>query len=980
MRTIKLLGLLLMLTPLSIFAQSTISGTVVDNNGMPIPGVNISVKNTTKGTTTDFDGNYSIVLEDGETLSFSYVGYRTQNITFNGNNTSIDVTMVEDAEALSEVVVVGYGDQTVKSISGSVASVTEKDFNKGNIVTSESLIQGRVPGLSVTKGGGPGSGSEIRIRGGSSFNASNAPLIVLDGLPLSNETADGTRSILSSINPNDIESFSVLKDASAAAIYGIRGSNGVIIINTKKGRGDLNVTLDVQQNVTTIDNTVDVLSASQFRSLVRENFPGRLAELGNANTNWQDEIYRNAKSSDINLSLRGALFGELPARLSLNRSDQQGLRRTSKFDRTTASLSLNPRLFDNHLKVGLNANYSNEDNRFADGVEGNAITFDPTQPVRDPSSPYGGFFEFRDDDGSASSNVPKNPVAQLLQTRNVSNSDRVYGNLNLDYKFHFLPELRLVTNAGLDRTESGGSLTRPSTSALGVNAEEGEFIGNESRYSNTLTNSSLDSYFVYENEFNDFGLKATAGYSYQKFEQKSFNTNELLDPNAQDPRTIIEDDVVLIGYFARTNLSFRDKYFLNASIRRDGVSKFNPDNRFEYFPSFSGAWQISEEDFLADSNLINSLKVRAGWGQLGQQDVPSTSDYLRRYQTGLSNQQYRFGTNTIIPFQPIYTNPDISWEILTEINLGVDFELFNRRLSGSVDVFERTADDLLSDVPVSDGANFSNQGFQNIGEFVSKGVEVNLDYNVFRQDDFNWNVNYNFTAIDREITNLAFDQDILVGGISGGTGNFIQVQREGQWPNSFFTYAQLYDESGRPIEGAYADLNGDNTIDERDRYVSGNGQADVLMGFQSNLTYKNFDFNFNLRASIGNDVYNNVNSSRAQLGNLDLVAPNNLPTQVLETNFESTPDVILSDFYVEDASFIRMDNITLGYTLRGFDRESTSLRFWMGLQNAFVITDYSGVDPEVVNFDLEGNSTGLGIDNTIYPRGRTYLLGINYNF
>lgn len=959
-----------MLLPISIFAQSTVSGTVVDDNGMPIPGVNIAVKNTTKGTTTDFDGNYSIVLENGETLSFSYVGYRTQEIVFDGSETSIDVAMVEDAEALSEVVVVGYGDQTVKSISGSVASVTEKDFNKGNIVTSESLIQGRVPGLSVTKGGGPGSGSEIRIRGGSSFNANNSPLIVLDGLPLDNDTADGTRSILSSINPNDIESFSVLKDASAAAIYGIRGSNGVIIINTKKGRGKLNVTLDVQQNVTTIDNTIDVLNASQFRNLVRDNFPDRLDDLGNADTNWQDEIYRDAKSTDINLSARGALFGEIPARLSLNRSDQQGLRRTSKFDRTTASVSLNPRLFDDHLKIGVNANYSNEDNRFADGVEGNAITFDPTQPVRTPGSPYGGFFEFQDNDGSASSNVPRNPVAQLLQTTNVSNADRFFGNINLDYKFHFLPELKLVTNLGYDRTDSEGSFTRPRESALGVNAEEGEFIGNESRFTNARTNTSADSYFVYENNFGDFGLKATAGYSYQKFESESFTTNELLDPNAQDPRTTVDDDVVLIGYFGRANFSFKEKYFINGSIRRDGVSKFAPENRFEYFPSVSGAWQISEEDFLNNSDIVSNLKVRAGWGKLGQQDVPSTSDYLRRYQTGLSNQQYRFG-NPIVPLQPLYTNPNISWEILTEINLGVDFAFFNDRLSGSVDVFERTADDLLSDVPVPDGANFSNQGFQNIGQFESRGVEVNLDYNVIRNDELNWNVNYNFTAIDREITRLAFGQDIFVTGISGGTGNTIQVQREGAWPNSFFTYAQLYDSAGQPIEGAYADLNGDGTIDDRDRYVSGNGQADMLMGFQSNLTYKDFDFNFNLRASFGNDVYNNVNSSRAQTGNLDLVAPNNLPTQVLETGFARTPDVILSDFYVEDASFLRMDNITLGYTLRGFERETTSLRFWMGLQNAFVITDYSGVDPELDSF---------GVDNTIYPRGRTYLLGVNYNF
>lgn len=970
MRTIKLLGLLLMLLPISIFAQSTVSGTVVDNNGMPIPGVNIAVKNTTKGTTTDFDGNYSIVLENGDTLSFSYIGYRTQEIVFDGSETSIDVAMVEDAEALSEVVVVGYGDQTVKSISGSVASVTEKDFNKGNIVTSESLIQGRVPGLSVTKGGGPGSGSEIRIRGGSSFNANNSPLIVLDGLPLDNAQADGTRSILSTINPNDIESFSVLKDASAAAIYGIRGSNGVIIINTKKGRGDLSVSLDVQQNITTIDNTVDVLNAGQFRNLVRDNFSGRLGELGNANTNWQDEIYRDAKSSDINLSARGALFGEIPARLSLNRSDQQGLRRTSKFDRTTASVSLNPRLFDNHLKIGLNANYSNEDNRFADGVEGNAIAFDPTQPVTDPSSPYGGFFEFRDDNGIALPNVPRNPVAQLLQTRNVSNADRIFGNLNLDYKFHFLPELKFVANFGYDRTDSEGSLTRPRNSALGVDAVEGEFIGNESRYSNTRKNTSADAYFIYENNFGDFGLKATAGYSYQKFENERFTTNELLDPNAAEPVTVIDDDVVLIGYFGRANFNYKEKYFINGSIRRDGVSRFAPENRFEYFPSVSGAWQISEEDFLKDNSVINSLKVRAGWGKLGQQDVPSSTDYLRRYRSGLSNQQYRFGT-PITPIQPLYTNPGISWEILTEVNFGVDFTVFDNRLSGSVDVFERTADDLLSSSPVPDGANFTNIGFQNIGQFDTKGVEINLDYNVLRSDDLNWNVNYNFTVLDREITNLAFGQDIFEGGISGGTGNFIQVQREGEWPNSFFTYVQLYDNVGQPIEGAYADLNGDGIIDERDRYVAGNGQADMLMGFQSNLTYKNFDFNFNLRASFGNEVYNNVNSSRAQLGNLNLVSPNNLPTQVLETGFRNTPDVILSDFYIEDASFLRMDNITLGYTLRNFDRSSTSLRFWMGLQNAFVITDYSGVDPEL---------DSIGIDNTIYPRGRTYLLGVNYNF
>ncbi|WP_127845735.1 SusC/RagA family TonB-linked outer membrane protein [Psychroflexus aestuariivivens] len=969
MQTLKLLGLLLLLIPISVFSQTTVNGTVTDNNGMPIPGVNIIVEDTTIGTTTDFDGNYSIVLEKGQTLVFSYVGYKKQRVKFSGENTKIDIKMVEDAKALEEVVVVGYGDQTVKSVTGSVVAVTEKDFTKGNIITSESLIQGRVPGVSITKGGGPGSGSEIRIRGGASFNANNSPLIVLDGLPLNNTTPAGTRSILSSINPSDIESFSILKDASASAIYGNRGANGVIIINTKKGREKLEITLDVQRSVTKINNTVDVFTADEFRNFIGENFPDRVGELGNANTNWQDEIYQDAISSDINFSARGQLLDFLPARLSLNRSDQEGLRKTSNFDRTTASLSLNPRFFDNHLKVDMNANYSLEQNRFAPGVEGSAIAFDPTRPVRDPNSPYGGYFEFLDDNGSAASNVPRNPVAELMQTRNVSEANRFYGNFKVDYKFHFLPELRFVANLGLDRTESEGSLSRPRNSALGVNAEQGEFIGNFSRYESTLSNQTLDTYFVYNNSFDKLNYEVTAGYSYQILEREDFTTNETLDPNAQEPRTTVQDDIVLLAYFTRANINYNEKYYLSGSLRRDGTSRFSEDNRFGTFYSVSGAWSISDEDFLSESYTLSNLKLRAGYGLTGQQDFNATSDYLARYQLGLSNQQYYFG-QPITPTQPLYTNPDIKWEEISEINLGLDFGLFNNKISGSIDVFERTASDLISFVPVPDGANFSNQGFQNIGEFVTKGAEFNINYNL-SNDNFNWDLNYNVAAFDREITKLAYGQDILVGGISGGTGSTIQVQRQGEWPSSFFTYKQLYDQAGNPIEGAYADLNGDGNIDVADRYVSGNGQADVLMGFQSTINYKNFDFSFNLRASFGNDIYNNVLSQRAQINAAYINVPTNIPTQVLESNFFSTPDVLLSDYYVEDASFLRMDNITAGYTIDDFNRKSTSLRFWMGVQNAFVVTDYSGIDPEI---------NSIGIDNTIYPRGRTYLLGVNYKF
>ena len=647
------------------------------------------------------------------------------------------------------------------------------------------------------------------------------------------------------------------------------------------------------------------------------------------------------------------------------------MRKTSSFERTTTSLSLNPRFFDGALKIDFNANLSWERNRFAPGVEGGAFQFNPTQPIYDPNSRYGGYYEYTNENGVALGNVPRNPVAQLMQTQDIASVRRYYGNFKVDYKLPFYEPLRAVVNLGIDNSESDRFFEIDRNSALGTNAQEGEELGNRSDTDFKSSNRLLDAYLVHTKAFGDFNTEITAGYSYQIFENENFTTGNVRDPNAAPPELTLDPDVVLLAYFARGNFNYKQKYFLSASIRRDGTSRFGEDERFGYFPAISGAWQLSDEDFLKESNTVSLLKLRAGYGITGQQDIDSAYDYLNRYGLGNAISQYQFGDQYYIIGQPFYRNSGIKWEEITEYNLGLDYGFLNGKLSGSLDFFRKESDDLLSQAPVPDGVNFSNQGFQNIGKFTTQGIEFVVDYNLASNEDFNWNVNYNVTYIDREIDRLAFGQDILVQGIAGGTGNTIQVQRQGFAPNSFFVYRQLYDTAGQPIEGAYVDVNGDGILNDEDKYIAGNGRADVTMGFQSSMNYKNWDFSFNMRASFGNDIYNNVNSGNAQYGNVFRTVLNNVPTQVLESDFVNTPDVILSDYYLEDADFLRMDNITLGYTFDEDKMGKGTLRLWTGVQNVFVITDYSGLDPEITN---------NGVDNTIFPRGRTFLFGLNYGF
>ena len=965
----------LLLFPIIMFGQQTVTGKVTEATGnTALPGVGVIIKGTARGSATDFDGNYSIDnVKPGDVLVFSFVGFNTKEITV-GNNKTINVALTESTETLDEIVLIGYGTTTVKDATGSVSAVTEKDFNQGNIVTPANLITGRVAGVNVTSDGTPGGGSTIRIRGGSSLGASNDPLIVIDGLPISNSNVGGSTSILASLNPNDIESFSVLKDASSTAIYGSRASNGVIIITTKKGKQTFQVDVNFKTSYQTLADKIDVFTADEYRNIIADRVAAgqsgiSVAQLGTANTDWQDEIYQEKFTFDQNISLSGSILENMPARLSIGNTQQPGLRRTSKFERTSATLNLNPTFFDQSLKVNLNANVSSENNRFADGVEGSALYFDPTQPVYDATSPFGGFFEYHT--AGEPNNAPRNPVASLLQRNNSSVVERLFGNLELDYKFKFLPDLRAVLNLGYDRSTGSGSNILSDESINGFRtAINTPFLGSASYYTSERKNTLLDGYFVYNKELGNVNVEATAGYSYQKFTGEDFNTGNTIDPDAVSD-VYTHPDIVLIGFFGRTNLSFFDKYLLTLSYRRDGTSRFSKDNRWGNFPAAAVAWKIHEENFLKNSNTISTLKLRLGWGITGQQDIEASYAYLGRHVTGDAVSQYIFGNTPIVVGIPQSRFEDIKWEETTTYNAGFDFGLFNDKIDGSIEVFLKESKDLLANVAVADGSNFSNAGWQNIGQFTSKGIELSIGADVISNDNFNWNLNYNANINRTEIDKLAFGQDIEVGGIAGGTGSRIQLHREGFSPYSYYVYKQLYDASGAPIEGAYADINQDGLINSSDRYIYKKPNADITMGLQSSMNYKNFDLTFNLRASIGNYMYNNLNSERAQYTKLqEVTALANVPVSVLESNFVETSNVLLSDYFIENASFLKMDNITFGYTFNKFTKDLSSIYVFGGVQNVFTITNYSGLDPEIFG----------GIDNTIYPRARTFLMGANIKF
>lgn len=981
MKTIyKKLLFALLLLPLSMLAQSTLTGNVSDSgSGQPLPGVNVIVKGTTKGTTTDFDGNFTLSsLTKGDVIEFSFVGYKTQDIAYDSQK-NLTVKLEEDLTQLDEVtlVAVGYGTVKKKDATGAVTTVSAKDFNKGANVTAESLLNGRVAGVTINQSGAPGSGSEIRIRGGSSLLASNDPLIVIDGLPVSNSTGEGATSILSSINPNDIESFTVLKDASATAIYGSRASNGVIIITTKRAGKNLQVDYNFQYGSGKKFNQVDVYNADQFRTLIGNEFPQidnvdspQVQKLGTANTDWQDEIYRRTDFVDNNLSIKGNLFKTIPTRLSIGNTYQEGLRLTNNFNRNSVSLNLSPEFFENHLKFRVAANYTNQKNRFAAAVEGAATRFDPTQPVYDADSPYDGFFEYRNGPNTSDFLAPatRNPVAQLMQTNDTGVNNRFFGNFEIDYKFHFLPELRAVVNMGYDQ-QKGNRHVQVSDNALTGFINGTTLYGNDSYSESTTTNKLLDTYLVYNNESGNLVYEVTGGYSYQKFENEGNFTRNRNNP--QDvPGTYVNDDIVLIGFFGRANLNFSNKYLLTLTYRRDGTSRFGEDNRWGNFPSVAFAWKL-KEDFFAESTKLSDLKLRLGWGITGQQDIAAGTFYLPKYNIGDPFSQYIIG-GAVYPIGTPDSYGPVKWEETYSYNAGLDFGFMDNRLTGAVDVFYKQSYDLFQTAPFPDGGNFSNQGPQNIGDMSTQGIEFSIAYDVIKKEDVTWNVSFNATKYERRIDELALGQPIYTGGTGAGTGGTSQILQEGFTPNSFFVYKQLYDISGSPIEGAFADLDGNGIINGEDRYIYKNPDPDFLLGFATNVNYKNFDLGFNLRASVGNRILNTTKSTRSYSSTLqEGQSLENISTYYDFTGFQQqNGENVLSDLFVENGSFLRMDYATLGYTFPKWLEGKASLRLFTSVQNPFIITEYDGLDPEI---------TG-GIDATIYPRQRQFLFGANVKF
>jgi len=993
MKTIyKKLLFLFLLLPFTVLAQNTLKGTVVDKTtGQPIPGVNVNVQGAPNGASTGFDGNYQLSnVKNGNKIVVSFIGYKTETIEYTGQKT-LNVTLEEDTNQLKEVVVqVGYGTVKKKDATGSVSQIAAKDFNKGINVTPETLISGRIAGVNVVGGGAPGAKADIRIRGGSSLSASNEPLIVIDGLPMSNSVPDGATSVLSTIDPNDIESFTVLKDASAAAIYGSRAANGVIVITTKKGtKGGVKVNFSSQVGINTVANTVDVMSADEYRTIVNANgTPAQKALLGTANTNWQDEIFHTALTTNNNISVSGSLFNKLPVRLSVGNVDNPGILMNTSFERTTTSLSLNPVLFDNHLKIDITGNLAFGKNQFQNegAAISSAIIFDPTQSVYQEGSRYGGYFEWLEANGNVPLLPARNPVARINQEDRRATSTRKWGNIRLDYKFHFFEDLRIVAEAGIDKFDSDGYNAISTESILGYQPntfDKGNWVnlGGYTHYTDTRQNKNLNTYFNYTKDIGKFKIDATAGYNYQLFQREGFNSGDIKQPNP--PADVTTDaDVNLQSYFGRLNLGYDSRYLLTVNYRRDGTSRFSKENRWGNFAGGAFAWNLAEEAFLKDNETLSSLKLRVGYGTTGQQDIPRAYDYLQRVTLGTLNTQYVFDGVIYRAARPEGYNKDIKWEDLAEMNIGVDFGFFNERLTGTLNYFDKKSSDLLADIPVPDGANIRNQGYSNIGSVRTKGVEFSLQSDIIKNDKLTWNVAANVTYIDQKISDLGVTvpgfQGYITGDvIAGGTGNQVLIHSEGYAPNSFFVFEQLYDANKRPIQGAYADRNGDGVITDADRYKYHKPTADYTFGLYSTLNYKKFDFTMNWRASLGNYIFDNVSSDKGYLQaglrrDSDLA---NITTDYYNTGFttESNSNGTqrnYSNYYVKDASFIKLDNIVLGYTFDKTLLKAASLRFTAGVQNVLVFTKYNGLDPEKFN----------GIDNNVYPRARTFLFGVNANF
>ena len=993
LRLLQLIGLFITAIASSIVAnsqQKTVSGTVLDDLGRPLSGVTVSVKGKTVASTTNEAGVFSISATAEDILIFSSVGFQTTEQKV-GESASLSIKLKTSSVNLNEVIVVGYGTVRKKDLTGAVATVTAKDFQKGQITTPEQLIAGKVAGVSVISNGGrPGSGSTIRIRGGSSLRASNDPLIVIDGIPVENTSIPGSPNALGFINPNDIESFTILKDASAAAIYGTRAANGVVLITTKKGSGGkLRVNFTTNLSVSNISNKVDVLNADEFRAIVNDKgTAAQKAMLGTANTDWQDEVYQTGIGTDNLLSLSGGI-NQLPYRFSLGYTNQEGILLTDKLERLSASIVLSPVFFDNHLKIDLNLKGSLQKNRFAnqDPAIGGAVSFDPTQPVySDKSGPrFGGFFEWLDPTSSTGlvNLVGRNPVGLLLQRDAVGEPQRLIGSVQADYKFHFLPELRVNVNLGYDLANGKGTTYVPDSAASDYAA--GGVGGQNNQYKQNRTNTVFDIYLNYNNYFEDISSRfdVTAGYSYNNFLTKvynfaSYNAQGVKYPNSDPAFPYNKPEHTLLSYFARLNYTFKEKYLLTATFRRDGSSRFGPDHKWGTFPSVALAWKIKNEDFLSSSLTVSDLKLRFGYGVTGQQDGINDYDFLSFYALSAPNATYQFGNSYFQMYRPGPFNPNIKWEETETTNIALDYGFLNNRIMGSIDFYIKKTSDLLNLIPQPAGTNFDAFFIANVGSMENKGVEFSINAIPVQNDNFTWDAGFNITYNKNRITNLTVIpkdptyRGIITGGIAGGIGGgFAQVQQVGYSRNTFNLYKQVYDANGNPVENVFVDLNSDGIINQDDLNKSESAVPDVFMGFSSNFRYKKWSAGFVLRSSFGNYVYNNVYSNTGNLNQiLGSAVIYNASSNYLETRFAGNSNNLLSDYYIENASFLKMDNFTLAYDCGRIFSKKGNLRITGTVQNVFVVTDYKGLDPEVSS----------GIDNTLYPRPRIFTLGASIDF
>ena len=966
---------------LQLMAQTrTIKGGVTDaQNGEALIGATVMVEGEKGGTVTDFDGNFSLqVSSSAKKIKVSYIGYIDKVLSISDN---MKVKLESDSKALADVVVIGYGTARKSDLTGSVATVKSKDFNKGLVSSPEQLINGKVSGVQIMSNSGSASaGSTIRVRGGASLNASNDPLIVLDGVPLEQGGISGNSSnFLSMINPSDIESMTVLKDASSTAIYGSRASNGVIIITTKKGQqGAVKVNFNTTNSLQTRAQMVDMLSRDEFVNVINQfGTDNQKSLLGTANTDWNDEVYRTAFGTDNNLSVSGSIDKWLPFRVSVGYYNQSGLVRKDNVERWTGNVVLTPSFFQDHLKLTINAKGTLNNNSFNNGgAVWAAATFNPTIPVYSGNDKYGGYNEALDADGVPVNAGVRNPRGLVDLYDSKSKVSRFIGSMDVDYKVHFLPELKLHATVGADYAKGDGTIYVPAYAAQSYNKDE-SLGGSDYKYGPQKNeNRLLTLYANYAKYFEDIksNVDLTAGYDYQYWKSttplyytKSAAGTNLSTVKASDYRH------VMLSYYGRINYSFDGKYLLTATVRRDASSRFSKDTRWGTFPSVALGWTLTEEPWLKNQKVLSNLKLRASYGVTGQQEGIGNYNYLPVYTYSVTGAEAFINGQYINTYRPEAYVSDLKWETTTSWNFGLDFGFLDGRIGGAIDFYTRKTKDLLASVPTAAGTNFSKTILTNVGNVDSKGIEVSLNATPIQTKDWEWNLSYNFTWQNMKVKNLSLtkggSQTNVKVGPSIDAYQF-QVLSEGYEPYMFYVYHQLYDsKTGKPIEGAYADLNNDGEINESDLYRYHSPAPKYIMGLSTSLRYKQLTLGMSFRANIDNYVYNGMGMSTGAFETVSYNNSqlNNLNTSFLKTGFKTRQ--YLSDYYVENASFLKLDNLSLSYNV-GKINKWASLTVSAMVQNVFTITGYSGTDPEVPN----------GMDNSFYPRPRTYSVSLGLQF